>query len=149
MCEAPYVCFVHASTFQDDATPVALGVVAAGGFKWSRLVCPLEDWTSWDDQAELLHKKARVTLVAEGTDAYLVCRQMNALFAAGDVMVHNAIDAKLICRLFDDVGVRMSFNLVIGTDSAEQGAAINPVPWSDDALQDAYRLAKAFNEEVE
>lgn len=137
---------VESSGLSDEAYPVSIGVAGPDKQQWSWMICPLEDWDYWDEFAEDVHGISRETLIEEGRDAFLVCKEMNAIFAGKQLAVDSPWDVEWVNRLFYDTGVKPSFKIVRLTQLYPSNViqvmdeCITNAPWPHDAAGDARML---------
>jgi hypothetical protein len=102
---------IEASGLADESYPISIGVAGAEGQSWSWLVYPLEDWQYWDEFSEDIHGIARSQLLQDGRDGFIICRDMNAIFAGKTLIVDSEWDQFWINRLFSELSVRMAFTV--------------------------------------
>lgn len=78
----------EASSLAKRGFPIEVAWVFEDGRSETYLICPAEDWTDWDAEAEAIHHIPRDTLMRDGTPLETVARRMvevltgHALFAS-------------------------------------------------------------------
>lgn len=102
---------IESSGLSDDSYPISIGISGSDNQSWYWLVCPLEDWSHWDDFAQDNHGISRDELIEEGRDAFLVSREINAVFNGKTLIVDSKWDSFWINRLYSDLGVEPSFSV--------------------------------------
>lgn len=100
---------IESSGLATDSYPISIGVAGADDESWYWLICPLEDWNHWDEFAQDKHGISRDELVEQGRDAFLVSRELNAIFKGKTLVVDSKWDEAWLARLFTDLDVRPSF----------------------------------------
>lgn len=101
---------IEASSLSAQSYPIAIGV-AGHTQRWNWFVTPLGEWDDWCDIAESLHHIERDFLLAQGRDAFLVAREMNAIFKGQVLLVNSEWDKRWLDLLYDETGVRCSFTV--------------------------------------
>jgi hypothetical protein len=96
--------------------PVSICVTGPEGQGWSWLVYPLEEWNDWDTESEDAHCVPRSLLLSQGRDGFIICRELNAVFAGEQVVVTCAAHKHLLEKLYADLGIRLTFAVVVLTD---------------------------------
>lgn len=135
----------EASGLSDDSYPISIGI-AGDNKTWFWLICPLEDWDYWDEFSAEIHGISRSQLIEQGRDPYLVCRELNALFADKVLIVDSTWDVFWISKMFRDINVKMNFQIRKIEDIYSPTAAsaifeeIEKAEWRHSASQDAAQL---------
>jgi len=101
----------ESSGLSEHSYPISIGVSGPDGQVWYWMICPLEDWDEWDSFAEAIHGIDREQLTQQGRDAFLVAREMNAVFKGKSIYSDSRWDSHWIKKLFDDSGVKMAFSI--------------------------------------
>lgn len=101
---------IEASSLSKDSHPISIGV-AGEGQRWIWFVTPLGEWEDWCEIAESTHGIDRDFLMAQGRDAFLVAREMNAVFKGQVLLINSDWDVMWINKLFDETGVKMGFSV--------------------------------------
>lgn len=102
----------EASGLGDESYPISIGICGHETQPWYWMISPMEGWDYWDDVAETIHGIEKEYLHEYGRDAFLVARDMNALFRGMTLYCDSPWDEFWIKKLFEDCGVLMSFSLV-------------------------------------
>ena len=102
----------ESSGLAEDSYPISIGVYGDSGLRSSWLIEPLVDWTHWCENAEMIHGINRETLIEVGRDPWLVARELNSCFKGLTLYCDSDWDKVWVAKLFDDVDVKMAFNLV-------------------------------------
>lgn len=102
----------EASGIGEESYPISIGICGNEIQPWFWMICPMEGWDHWDEVAESIHGIEKDYLQEYGRDAFLVARDMNAIFRGMTLYCDSMWDEFWIKKLFDDCGVLMSFNLV-------------------------------------
>lgn len=137
---------VEASGLSNDSYPISIGIAGSENQSQYWLICPMEDWTYWDEFAEDKHGISRDHLIEHGRDAFLVAREINALFRGMTLIVDSTWDAIWVDRLFADLGINKSFEIKHISDVAPKAMSdlifdeIETIEWDHNAAADAMRL---------
>lgn len=108
----PIIIDIEASGFGAMSYPIEVGVALADGQRHSMLICPLEDWTHWEDSAESLHQISRDTLLAHGQSVHEVTGFLNTLLDGQSTYSDGwVVDRPWMTRLFHAARVPMQFTL--------------------------------------
>lgn len=100
----------EASGLSEDSYPISIGICGADS-PWFWMITPMEDWEHWDELSEAVHGIDREQLYQFGRDAFLVAREMNAIFKGQTLYCDSTWDLKWVKRLFNDSGVKPSFEI--------------------------------------
>ena len=101
---------IEASGLTAESYPVSIGV-AGNEQRWIWYVAPLGEWDEWCEIAAGVHGIERDFLLSQGRDAFLVAREMNAIFKGLTLLVNSDWDQGWLTKLFDESGVRCAFEV--------------------------------------
>ena len=108
----PSVLDIEASGFGSHSYPIEVGVVAADGSRYCRLIKPYQDWEFWDEAAESVHGITRDILLKNGRLGEHVCKELNRLYAHhtlySDAWV---VDYPWLRTLFEHANMEMQFRV--------------------------------------
>ncbi len=140
----------EASGLSDESYPISIGVCGPDMQSWYWLICPLEDWEYWDSFSETIHGIERDVLLEQGRDAFLVAREMNAIFKGLSLTVDSEWDSFWVKKLFEDSGVKMGFdiNFVAALLSTEQQADYTEWAQSSELSHHAMQDAAVIREKL-
>lgn len=101
---------IEASGLTAESYPVSIGV-AGNEQRWIWYVSPLGEWDEWCEIAAAMHGIERDFLLSQGRDAFLIAREMNAIFKGHTLLVNSDWDQVWLAKLFDESGVRCAFEV--------------------------------------
>jgi hypothetical protein len=133
----------ESSGLSDASYPITIGACGPDLQSWYWVISPLEDWDYWDSFAEGVHGISHATLLEQGRDAFLVAREMNAVFKGLGLVVDSQWDKFWIQKLFEDSGVKMAFTLHVATSLMTEAQVSSYEAWmekeslSHHAMEDA------------
>ncbi len=137
----------ESSGLHADSYPISIGVAGPDNQTWSWLVCPLEQWTYWDEYAEeAYHNIPRSQLIEQGRDPFLLCRELNAIFDTKVLVSDSPWDKVWLEKMFSDCNVKMGFTVLHLQDIFEHSVTnaifdkLDAGPISHVAREDAQRL---------
>nr|WP_283101683.1 hypothetical protein [Halomonas populi] len=109
----PTLLDIEASGFGRGSYPIEIGLARPDGSSCAFLIQPLEEWTHWDPQAELLHGISRNRLVREGHQVVEVARWLNDELAELGVAYSDSwgYDNTWLSLLFHHAGMLSRFRL--------------------------------------
>jgi len=103
---------LEASGLGIGSYPVEVGVAMADGKTHCTLVCPLQEWTHWDDQAHALHGINRDLLLINGRSVLKVALMLNE-WLSGEVVYSDAWgnDSCWLSLLYEEAGITQRFKV--------------------------------------
>ena len=103
---------IEASGFGPQSYPIEIGVVTKDNERYCALIKPFDDWSHWDQSAEVLHGISRDILKDRGTPAQEVCFSLNQLLSNStvycDAWTHDSLWLRV---LFYRSAIRPTFTL--------------------------------------
>lgn len=103
---------IEASGIGSHSYPIEVGITLSSGETYSRLIKPIDSWTHWELQAELLHRISREQLLSNGVSLTQVCHELNELcenrILYSDAWVH---DSSWLNKLFGFAGILPKFSI--------------------------------------
>lgn len=102
---------IKASGLCDQSYPISIGVAGSDNQCWSWLIYPLEIWHSWDAEFEGEHGISRDQLLAQGRDAFIVCKEMNAIFRGYTLIAPTLRTKNLLEKVYVGLAMRQTFEV--------------------------------------
>lgn len=108
----PWFIDVEASGFGAGSYPIEVAFAREDESLESCLICPLETWTHWSDDAERLHGLSRYQLIQEGLSVLAVAEWLNQELK-GKTLYSDAwhYDFSWVHRLFSEVNQLPEFKM--------------------------------------
>ena len=119
---------VESSGLGDSSYPIEIGVCGVSLEPISFLIRPLSDWgiESWSSSSEKIHGISYDLLIERGALATNVCEWLNAVCNNRTVLSDNPpYDEGWLDRLYDDVGVMRTFELLDAVHAAGVAAGLS------------------------
>ncbi len=108
----PAIIDVEASGFGPDSYPIEVGLILADGERFCSLILPPEDWTHWNEEAEIVHGVSRSVLQTYGTPMAEVTEKLNSLLSGQTIYSDGwVVDKPWLITLFSRAGMNMNFYL--------------------------------------
>ncbi|HAC33869.1 MAG TPA: hypothetical protein DCF45_05045, partial [Gammaproteobacteria bacterium] len=108
----PAIIDVEASGFGPDSYPIEVGLILADGERFCSLILPPEDWTHWNEEAEIIHGVSRSVLQTYGTPMAEVTEKLNSLLSGQTIYSDGwVVDKPWLITLFSRAGMNMNFYL--------------------------------------
>ena len=126
----PAIIDIEASGFGRHSYPIEVGVVMEDGARHCYLIHPEDDWTFWDQAAEVVHGIPRRLLLERGQPVAQVGRLLNRLLAGMTVYTDAwSHDLSWLGKLYDAAALPQMFRLesLRALLSDEQAARWHPV----------------------
>lgn len=133
----------EASGLSDASYPITIGACGPDMQSWYWVISPMEDWDYWDAFSEGIHGITHSTLMEQGRDAFLVAREMNAVFKGLVLVIDSQWDKFWVQKLFEDSGVNMAFTLQVASSLMTEAEVERYEAWTEEeslshhAMEDA------------
>lgn len=110
--KTPFIIDVEASGFGPESYPIEIGLALPDNERYCSLICPCDDWTYWDDDAQSVHGISRDLLMQTGKPLQDVALELNNLL--GRMTVYSdgwVVDKPWITKLFDQACMVQTFHI--------------------------------------
>ncbi len=141
---------------QPDSYPIEIGWSDTLGNSDAFLIYPVDTWSHWDKQAEVLHGIPHTQLLEEGITVIEAANRLNDMLGVERVYCDAlSFDGFWLDRLFKAAGMERSFLLsdvfelygALGAELAgEMVRKLKEIPTTHRAQEDAERYAAAYRE---